>query len=134
MLQKIDILLGDLAEVALMQGPTKNEKFSVGVNGNWNSSALPRWYFLNSNEKLQFTTAEIRGDLDGLILANEVESMYKKIPYLKLSQILEMYYSPRGFFSPSIRACNRRTLFQKSASNSTMSSQVISCKILYTIC
>lgn len=124
MLQKFYIFIGDLAEIALMQGPT-NEKLSVGVNGNWNSSALPRWYFLSSNEKLQFTTAEIRGDLDGLILANEVESIYTKISTLKLSQILDMYYSSHGFFNSSIRACNRRTLFKIADFNSTMSSQVI---------
>lgn len=113
-----------MAEVTLIQGPT-NEKLSVGVNGNWNSSFVPRWYFLNSNEKLQFTTAEIRGDLDGLILANEIESLYSKIPTLKLSQILNMYYSTRGLFNPSIRACNRKTLFTTLTENSTLSMQVI---------
>lgn len=113
-----------MAEVTLIQGPT-NEKLSVGVNGNWNSSSVPRWYFLKSNEKLQFTTAEIRGDLDGLILANEIESLYSKIPTLKLSQILDMYYNARGLFNPSIRACNRKTLFKTLAENSTMIAQVI---------
>nr|XP_012215807.1 PREDICTED: uncharacterized protein LOC105668157 [Linepithema humile] len=128
---------GDLAEVVLMQGPT-NEKLSVGLNGNWNSSALPRWYFLNSNEnsnensnyKLQFTTAEIRGDLDGLILANKVESIYTKVSTLKLSQILDMYYSPRGFLNSSIRACNRGTLFKTADFNSTMSLQAYTASLV----
>ncbi|XP_072752616.1 uncharacterized protein [Anoplolepis gracilipes] len=125
----IATLAGDLAEVTLTQGPT-NEKFSVGVNGNWNSSSVPRWYFLNSNEKLQFTTAEIRGDLDGLILANEIESLYSKIPTLKLSQILDMYYSTRGLHNPSIRACNRKTLFDKLAGNSTLTMQAYSASLV----
>lgn len=121
---------GDLAEVTLIQGPT-NGRLSVGANGNWNSSVLPRWYFLKSNEKLQFTTAEIRGDLDGLILANEIESLYSKAPTLRLSQILDMYYNARGVFNPSIRACNRKTLFTKLKENSsTMFEQVIYYKIL----
>ncbi|XP_029678047.1 uncharacterized protein LOC115244498 [Formica exsecta] len=125
----IATLAGDLAEVTLIQGPT-NEKLSVGVNGNWNSSFVPRWYFLNSNEKLQFTTAEIRGDLDGLILANEIESLYSKIPTLKLSQILNMYYSTRGLLNPSIRACNRKTLFTTLTENSTLSMQTYSASLV----
>ncbi|KAM0732480.1 N-acetylmuramoyl-L-alanine amidase [Formica fusca] len=125
----IATLAGDLAEVTLIQGPT-NEKLSVGVNGNWNSSFVPRWYFLNSNEKLQFTTAEIRGDLDGLILANEIESLYSKIPTLKLSQILNMYYSTRGLLNPSIRACNRKTLFTTLTGNSTLSMQTYSASLV----
>ncbi|XP_070159046.1 uncharacterized protein [Polyergus mexicanus] len=125
----IATLAGDLAEVTLIQGPT-NEKLNVGVNGNWNSSFVPRWYFLNSNEKLQFTTAEIRGGLDGLILANEIESLYSKIPTLKLSQILNMYYSTRGLFNPSIRACNRKTLFTTLTENSTLSMQTYSASLV----
>jgi len=121
---KIDMLTGDLAEAALLQGPVYG-KVSVGVNGNWNSSFLPRWYFLKSNEKLEFTTAEIRGALDGLILANEIESLYTKVPTLKLSQILDMYYSAHGLFNSSIRACNRKTLFKTIASHSTMNEQVM---------
>lgn len=106
-----------------MQGPI-NEKISIGVNGMWNSSAMPRWYFLKSNQKLQFTTAEIRGDIDGLILANEIEALYSKVPTLRLSQILDLYYSPRGLFNPAIRACNRKTLFQTIIPKPIISAQV----------
>ncbi|KAL6254281.1 hypothetical protein P5V15_014896 [Pogonomyrmex californicus] len=120
---------GDLAEVTLIQGPT-NEKFSIGVNGTWNSSAMPRWYFLKNNEKLQFTAAEIRGDLDGLIIAGKIESLYTNIPTLRLSQILDLYYSPRGLFDPWIRACNRRILFRTIASNSTMAEQAYSASLI----
>ncbi|XP_015183759.1 PREDICTED: uncharacterized protein LOC107070249 [Polistes dominula] len=125
----IATLAGDLAEVALMQGP-RGEKLQVGVNGDWNSIAMPRWYFLNSNEKYQFTTAEIRGDLDGLILANEVKSWYSKISSLRLSQILDMYYSASGLFNSTIRACNRRSLFRYVAPNSTLSAQAYSASLV----
>ncbi|KAK2580343.1 hypothetical protein KPH14_001240 [Odynerus spinipes] len=118
----IATLAGDLAEVALIQGP-RGEKLQIGVSGDWNSTAMPRWYFLNSNEKLQFTTAEIRGDLDGLILASDVQSWYSRIPSLRLSQILDMYYSTTGFFNSTIRACNRRLLFKVIAPNATLSAQ-----------
>lgn len=114
---------GDLAEVALIQAPN-GDKISVGATGNWNSTALPRWYFLSSNDKLEITTAEIRGDLDGLILSNEINKWYSKIPNLKLSQIFDMYFSKQGFFDSSIRACNRRILFTSVAPNETMTAQV----------
>lgn len=125
----IATLAGDLAEVALIQGP-RGEKLQVGVNGNWNSIEMPRWYFLNSNEKLQFTTAEIRGDLDGLILANEVQSWYSRIPSLRLSQILDMYFNTAGFFNSTIRACNRRQLFRVVAPNATLSAQAYSASLI----
>lgn len=116
------VFIGDLAVVAVRQGPTE-QKISVGVNGNWNST-VPHWYFLSANEKLHFTTARIRGDLDGLILANQIESLYGKVPTLKLSQILDLYYSSHGLFNTLIRACNRKALFLEIARNSTMSEQV----------
>lgn len=119
------VFIGDLAEVILIQGPTKR-KMKIGVYGNWNSSSIPRWYFLSRNDSLEFTTAEVRGDIDGLILANEIESLYTKIPTLKLSQILEMYYGAHGLFDHSIRACNRVSLFTTMSSNAskTMAEQV----------
>nr|XP_034193342.1 uncharacterized protein LOC117610265 [Osmia lignaria] len=126
-------LAGDLAEVALRQGPTmdpQTDKLSLGATGNWNSTALPRWYFLSSNEKNEMTTAEIRGDLDGLILANEISKWYSKIPSLRLSQIFDMYYSSLGFFDSAIRACNRNTLFTAVAPNETMVAQTYSAALL----
>lgn len=111
--------------MALRQGPkNKDTKFSVGLDGNWNSTALPRWYFLNANNNHEMTTAEIRGDLDGLILADETYKRYSAIPNLRLSQIFDMYYSSLGFFDSSIRACNRRTMFTAVAPNDTLVAQV----------
>ncbi|XP_076757830.1 uncharacterized protein LOC143427507 [Xylocopa sonorina] len=122
-------LAGDLAEVALIQGPM-GRPLKVGLEGFWNSTALPKWYFLNSNDNIEMTTAEIRGDLDGLILANEVNKWYSKIPSLRLSQIFDMYYSRLGLFDSSIRACNRRTLFTSVAPNETMVNQTYSAALL----
>ncbi|OAD54860.1 hypothetical protein WN48_06060 [Eufriesea mexicana] len=122
-------LAGDLAEIALRLGPLRGE-LSVGVTGNWNSTALPRWYFLKSNDKYEMTTAEIRGDLDGLILANEINKWYSKISSLRLSQVFDMYYSSLGFFDSSIKACNRRTLFTSVAPNQTMVEQTYSAALL----
>lgn len=122
-------LAGDLAEVALLQGPTRL-KVSVGTTGHWNSTALPRWYFLDSNETFEMTTAEIRGDLDGLILANEISKLYSKTPNMKLSEVFDMYYSDKGFFDSSIRACNRRTLFTTVGSKETMTEQTVAAAAL----
>ncbi|XP_014480886.1 PREDICTED: uncharacterized protein LOC106747658 [Dinoponera quadriceps] len=114
----IATIAGDLAEVVLIQGPV-GQKLTIGSNGNWNSSAEPHWYFLKSNNSLEFTTAEIRGNFDGLILANEIETLYSRVPTLKLSQILEMYYGAHGLFDHSIRACNRGILFTTMTSNAS---------------
>ncbi|XP_017878386.1 uncharacterized protein LOC108623985 [Ceratina calcarata] len=123
-------LAGDLAEVALIQGPTSGDQLSVGVDGVWNSTALPRWFFLNSDENFEMTAPEIRGDLDGLILAKEINKGYSVNNKLRLSQIFDMYYSRQGFFDSSITACNRKTLFSAVAPNVTMSSEAFGAAIL----
>ncbi|XP_043285059.1 uncharacterized protein [Venturia canescens] len=119
----IATVAGDLAEVALRQGPLADGKLTLGVDGHWNSTYLPRWYFLNSNEDLFYTAAEIRGDLDGLILAYEISKWYSLVPSLRLSQIIDMYYSDRGVFGSSIKACNRRNTFLSIVPNATITSQ-----------
>lgn len=121
---KLKNISGNLAEVALRQSPLVDKPLNIGVDGHWNSSELPRWYFLGSNEDLFYTAAEIRGDLDGLILASELPAWYARVPNLKLSQILDMYYSERGVFNSSIRACNRKNLLASVAPKLTMAEQV----------
>ncbi|XP_063977854.1 uncharacterized protein LOC135162868 [Diachasmimorpha longicaudata] len=115
-------LAGDLVEVALRQGPSK-EPYKIGTPGHWNSSQTPKHYFLNTAQGLEFTGAEVRGDLDGLILASNIASWYSKIPTLKLSQIFDMYYNDRGVFNDTIRACNRRNLLTTVAPNDTTCAQ-----------
>lgn len=115
---------GDLAEVALRQGPRANQVLKLGAEGHWNSSVAPKWYFLNSNENLELTAAEIRGDLDGLIIADELKSWYQRLQNLMLSQIIDMYYKGRGVFSTDRRACNRRTMLTKVAPKDKIVAQV----------
>lgn len=100
---------GDIAEVATWQGTNLNS-YDVGTKGSWNSTLVPKYYFINDNEKYQFTDAEIRGDLDGLIMATKVQQWTNRFSQLKLSQILDMYYSPRGVYSENFKACERNKL------------------------
>lgn len=85
-------LSGDLAEVTLMQSPI-NSVVTVGAPGAWNSTAVPRWYFLSQRENLEMTDAEIRGGIDGLILGTNIQAWRAQIGTMRLSQLLEMYYS-----------------------------------------
>lgn len=117
-------LAGDLAELTIAQGPRKNSSYILGHEGHWNSSNSPKYHFMDGNQNLEFTAAEIRGDLDGLILASGIEAWYRQIPNLKLSQVLDMYYSERGIFNATMRACNRRTLLTTVAPNDTITTQV----------
>lgn len=107
-------LAGDLAEVALLQGPMTRD-VNVGASGAWNSTAVPRWYFLSQRERLEMTDAEIRGGIDGLVLALHIQRWRSDASQLRLSQVLDMYYSQRGIFSSDIRSCNRRGLFTQFA-------------------
>lgn len=115
-------LAGDLAEVALLQAPGVDQ-VSVGASGGWNNTIIPKWYFLTQRERLEMTDAEIRGGLDGLILAKNVVSYRNRGSSLKLSQLLDMYYSPRGVYSSNVRACDRRTHFTTVAAIDEMTTQ-----------
>ena len=117
-----------MAEVCWIQGPKKpeNSPFVFGADGKWNSTNLPRWYFLNSNKDLEITKAELRADIDGLIIAHDARSWNDNAHgNLRLSQILDMYYSSRGVFGSSTRACYRRQLFTTVATKETLQDQVI---------
>lgn len=103
-------LAGDLSEVTLLEGPISRE-IKVGASGAWNSTTVPHWYFLQQRERLEMTDAEIRGGIDGLVLGLNVAEWRTQSSQLRLSQLLDMYYSNRGIFSTKFRSCNRRELF-----------------------
>lgn len=111
-----------MSEAALGQG-THTSSIVTGNSGGWNSTTVPRYYFLSSNSNLEATDAEIRAGLDGLILASNVESWRSSFSALKVSQILDMYYSPRGVFNTTIRACNRKNLQTTYAPSETLNTQ-----------
>ncbi|KAK5639306.1 hypothetical protein RI129_011798 [Pyrocoelia pectoralis] len=106
-------LAGDLAEVVLHQILSKD--IEVGAKGGWNSTQVPRWYFIEKSSNLELTDAEIRGGLDGLILAKNIDSWHEKAKTLKISQILDMFYSQKGVFSSKYRACNRKEMYYEVA-------------------
>jgi hypothetical protein len=62
----------------------------------------------------------------GLILGTHIEQWKRYVPEgeLKLSQILSMYYSEDGVFTPQYRACQRRDLYSEVAPNTVMEEQV----------
>jgi hypothetical protein len=110
-------LSGDIAEAVLRQVPNT---IQVGAAGAWNNTAVPHWYFLSQRDRLEHTDAEIRAGLDGLLLALRIQDWHNTVSTLRLSQVLDMYYSQRGMFGSSavssnddtsIRACNRRNMF-----------------------
>lgn len=116
-------LAGDLAEVALVQVPTSQNGVVIGANGGWNNTAYPEWYFLQQNSDLEMTDAEIRGGLDGLILAMNVQNWKSQTSNLRLSQVLRMYYSNNGVLGTNIMACNRKQLFSTYAPSQTLQDQ-----------
>ncbi|XP_039482478.1 uncharacterized protein LOC120445892 isoform X1 [Drosophila santomea] len=117
-------LAGELAEVTLVQLPVSNgNSASVGATGGWNDTVLPHWYFLSQRNNLEATDAEIRGGLDGLILAKNVASWRTQASNLKLSQLLRMYYSTNGVLSSGINACSRQNQFTNVAPSQEMEDQ-----------
>ncbi|XP_055536288.1 uncharacterized protein LOC129724976 [Wyeomyia smithii] len=116
-------LAGDLGEVTLLHSPSQPNNIQVGAAGAWNNTVAPRWFFLSQRTALEMTDAEIRAGIDGLTLANNVVEWRSRANTLRLSQLLDMYYSPRGVFNQQIRSCNRRDLFSTTAPIQTMREQ-----------
>lgn len=117
-------LAGDLAEVTLLQGPLSRE-ISVGAAGAWNSTTVPHWYFLSQRERLEMTDAEIRGGIDGLAIGSNIAEWRRDVSQLRLSQLLDMYYSNHGILSTKFRSCNRRGLFSEYVQPQQLQTQAI---------
>ncbi|XP_059044829.1 uncharacterized protein LOC131840635 [Achroia grisella] len=106
-------IAGDLAEAVLIQGTRGSTSISVGSTGNWNSSHPTKYYMLSNRNNVEMTDPEIRGGIDGFTLGIRMNNIQQTYSTLKLSQLLDMYYTPRnGVFDPTLRACNRRELGQ----------------------
>lgn len=89
-------LSGDLAEAVLIQGTERgNNVISVGTAGNWNSTQAPRYFMLHNRINVEATDPELRGDIDGFVLGTLIQSNVIDVTSIKLSQLLDMYYSPR---------------------------------------
>ncbi|XP_061708773.1 uncharacterized protein LOC133518964 [Cydia pomonella] len=107
-------LSGDLAEAVLIQGTERGSaSISVGATGYWNSTQAPKYYMLRSRLNIEMTDPEIRGDIDGFILGLNLNTHLGTFSSLKLSQLIDMYYSSNGVFNHDFRACNRRSLMQQ---------------------
>lgn len=118
---------GDLAEAVLIQGTERGStSISIGTAGNWNSTEAPRYFMLHNRNNLEMTDPEIRGDIDGFVLGSRISSLLSTYSSLKLSTLLDMYYSPvNGAFDPELRACNRRTLSQNLVTNANLVSETL---------
>uniref|UniRef100_A0A182MR66 Uncharacterized protein n=1 Tax=Anopheles culicifacies TaxID=139723 RepID=A0A182MR66_9DIPT len=104
-------LSGDLAEVSLLHVPAVENNVQLGAAGAWNRTVAPRWYFLSQREHLQMTDSEIRAGIDGLLMATNIAEWRNRANNLRLSQLLDMYYSHRGVFNDTMRSCDRRDHF-----------------------
>ncbi|XP_013191318.2 uncharacterized protein LOC106135527 [Amyelois transitella] len=123
-------LAGDLAEVVINQGPRfgASSLLVLGSNNRWNDTLLPRdHYIFPQNASFvdwQFTDAEILAGIDGLILSSYVPKWLEERRTLRLSQIIEMYYSNEGVsFDTNVRACDRKTLFRNVFNATQLTSQ-----------
>ncbi|KAK3926904.1 5-methylcytosine rRNA methyltransferase NSUN4 [Frankliniella fusca] len=116
-------LAGDLAEVAAYQGPHLagpggQGGLLLGPGGVWNDSLVPRVRYLSRERPgspdlspvlhWDMTDAEIRAGFDGLALGSRVGRWLQDAGRLRLSQVLDMYFSAKGAaFDEDVKACRR---------------------------
>ncbi|KAJ8887725.1 hypothetical protein PR048_013943 [Dryococelus australis] len=65
-------------------------------------------------------------NFEGLTLARNIQSWYQQVPELRLSEVLEMYYSQTGLFQTRFRGCKRKDNFFGVASSAEMVTQTSS--------
>ncbi|XP_011349315.1 uncharacterized protein LOC105286222 isoform X2 [Ooceraea biroi] len=107
-------IAGELAEMVVYQGPTLGPNMELGATGFWNNTMRPNDFYLkNKNGYFDATRAEIVGDIDGFIVASKMQTWVDDFYSLRLSQILDMYYSDEGLtlFNENLKVCDRRKAF-----------------------
>lgn len=77
---------------------------------NLDNSLSPKILYNSGSNEFALSMSTVRGALDGFFLGQNVEAWTRQYSELRISQIIDMYYSPRGVFNNSIKACNRKTL------------------------
>ncbi|XP_066254933.1 uncharacterized protein [Euwallacea similis] len=117
-------IAGELCETILSQA---TDPIELGNSGGWNSSINPKYFFLQSNAPLQTTDAELRGALDGLYLGLKMNSLTSAYSDLRISQLIDMYYSPyeKGILDGSLKGCNRSILYTDLTTSDEMTTQLV---------
>ncbi|CAH2268041.1 jg10351 [Pararge aegeria aegeria] len=123
-------LSGDLAEAVLIQNTERgSQTISVGTAGSWNSTQAHRFFMLqtpNGLNNIEMTDPEIRGDIDGFVLGSTITTLLQSVSSIRLSQVLDMYYTARnGVLDPARRACNRQTLSQEVIPYATLAAETL---------
>lgn len=108
-------LAGDLAEVCVYQGPYVGANVSIGLVGTWNSTTFPRLRYLTENHRgrWEMTDSEILAGIDGLFVSQQISSWVNRIRRIRLSQVIDMYYSGRGIPLIAIENSNRGSTLHK---------------------
>lgn len=106
---------------------------SIGATGFWNSSIRPAVFYVSNKRGLfDATRAEIIGSIDGLVIAKNLPLWMENFDSLRLSQILDMYYSNRGVsFNKNIKACDRGRNFIHIAPGTIIEEEV--CLIFFSL-
>ena len=104
----------------------------LGATGFWKSPVRPSIYYLKGQDRIfDATQAEIIGAIDGLVIAKKLPGWVKKFPNLRLSQVLDMYYSNKGVHVDEIvRACDRGKIVSHVAPKTIMKEQVNTLKFV----
>ncbi|KOC62308.1 hypothetical protein WH47_04066, partial [Habropoda laboriosa] len=106
-------IAGELAEMVVYQGPLLGNNMTLGATGFWQNTMQPTIYYLTSSyENFDATRSELIGGIDGMIIASYLQTWIQDFYSLRLSQILEMYYSYEGVtFNTNVKACDRAQTF-----------------------
>lgn len=106
-------IAGELAEMVVYQGPLLGNNMTLGATGFWQNTMRPTiYYFSKSYENFDATRAELIGGIDGMVIASYLQTWIQDFYSLRLSQILEMYYSNEGVtFNTNVKACDRAQTF-----------------------
>lgn len=87
----------NLAEICMNQGDVASN-VPISVRGHWNDTHLPRIRYLEHpySPHREMTDSELLAGVDGLFLSQEIRRLRINGNRLRLSQVLDEYYSARG--------------------------------------
>jgi len=123
-------LAGDVAQSALLKA--SQGVASVGPRGKWNNTYCPRESAQQIADHSLMTIAEMYGGIDGLLISKRINTWDNS--YMKLSHVLEMYYSDQGVYGDATyRACSRLANFKdpNKVDMAMLKEQALSAALIY---
>ena len=103
-----DTLFGSTIARGMLQFNVKSSNPFIGERGTWTPTCPQKYYITPKSGKVSPSYAQMIGHIDGIVLGQQIPDILNKRPSLRLSLLLEQYYSADGVQDfPQLKSAER---------------------------